>query len=258
MNDKFSRKIVIVTGALGHLGIEITKSLATHYQVIACHRPNSKKLDDLVNHNKEYIINFECDLAADTCSFIDKLKLLLNNNLSSNIIHGLVNNAIFHKDMGCKNELSPESLAGSVDGILGCHLRLTESLLPLMIAGSSVVNIASMYGIVAPNPHNYTAENSMNPIIYGALKAGLIQSTRWLSAKYGKNQIRFNSISYGPFPKSSVQEDKLFIQNLSRSTHLGRIGQPREAAGPVKFLLSDEASYITGTNLMVDGGWTAW
>ena len=90
------------------------------------------------------------------------------------------------------------------------------------------------------------------------MKSALQSATRWLSAVHCKDTgIRFNSIAFGPFPNQENQSED-FNKKLSKSTHIGRIGKPEEVIGPVKFLLSESSSYITGINLVVDGGWTAW
>ena len=98
-----------------------------------------------------------------------------------------------------------------------------------------------------------------NPVEYGVAKAGLQQMTRYLAVHWGRAGVRCNCISPGPFPPPDVQRDMpQFIERLARKTPLGRIGQAPEMAGAVVFLLSDAASYITGQNLQVDGGWTVW
>ena len=98
-----------------------------------------------------------------------------------------------------------------------------------------------------------------NPIEYGVGKAGIIQMTRYLAVHWGKQNVRCNCISPGPFPNPGVQTSHPeFIERLAGKSPMGRIGQPGEIAGAVQFLLSDAASYITGQNLFVDGGWTSW
>jgi len=123
----------------------------------------------------------------------------------------------------------------------------------------SLLLFGSMYGMLAPDQQMYQSPISPNPIEYGVGKAGIIQMAKYLAMHYGPKNIRCNSISPGPFPNLKVQLDHPeFVKRLEQKTFLGRLGAAREVAGAVGFLLSDAASYITGHNLVVDGGWTAW
>ena len=123
----------------------------------------------------------------------------------------------------------------------------------------SIVNITSMYGKVSPKPDMYTKLDLVNPLLYGSYKASLIQASKYLSSMLAPNGIRVNSVSYGPFPSCQVQGTQpLFVNKLAAQTHLNRVGQLSDVAGVIKFLLSDASSYITGTDISVDGGWTAW
>ena len=125
--------------------------------------------------------------------------------------------------------------------------------------GGSMVMFASMYGVVAPKPGNYPPPMAPNPIEYGAGKAGMIQMVRYMAGHFGPRNIRVNAVAPGPFPHQATQDGwSDFMDNLSSSTMLGRIGRRDEMAGPTAFLLSDAASYISGQCLSVDGGWTAW
>jgi NAD(P)-dependent dehydrogenase (short-subunit alcohol dehydrogenase family) len=147
------------------------------------------------------------------------------------------------------------------------HANLTSTfLLARAIGGSmaahgrgSIVLFSSMYGSVSPDPHAYEAPMNPNPIEYGAGKAGLQQMTRYLAVHWGRSGVRVNCISPGPFPNPELQKDNSkFVARLAAKSPMGRVGQGEEIAGAVAFLLSDAASYITGHNLAVDGGWTAW
>jgi NAD(P)-dependent dehydrogenase (short-subunit alcohol dehydrogenase family) len=123
----------------------------------------------------------------------------------------------------------------------------------------SIVLFSSMYGMVSPYPEVYKSPMNMNPIEYGTGKAGIIQMTKYFAVYYAKNGVRFNCISPGPFPNPSVQKEYPdFVERLGQKVPMGRIGRPKEIAGAVTFLLSDLASFITGHNLVVDGGWTCW
>ena len=93
---------------------------------------------------------------------------------------------------------------------------------------------------------------------YGIGKAAIIQYTKYSAVHLAKKNIRVNAISPGAFPKKDTQNNKEFINRLSSRIPLDRIGEPFEIKGAVVFLASDAASYITGHNLVVDGGWTIW
>jgi gluconate 5-dehydrogenase len=121
------------------------------------------------------------------------------------------------------------------------------------------VNIASIYGVVSPDFQVYEdIEQFINPPHYGAAKAGIIQLTKYFASHLGPLNIQVNSISPGPFPAKQVQDASLlFIERLSKKTMLKRVGKPEDIAGAVILLSSNGSDFITGHNLMVDGGWTA-
>jgi NAD(P)-dependent dehydrogenase (short-subunit alcohol dehydrogenase family) len=128
----------------------------------------------------------------------------------------------------------------------------------------SIVNIATMYATVAPRPQLYEGTTSLNPPGYSASKAALAAFTRYTASFWGSSGVRANCISPGPFSntedvagQNSVTEDSPFVQKLKGYTVLNRIGRPIELCGALLFLASDASTYVTGQNLIVDGGWTA-
>ncbi|HEY4380238.1 MAG TPA: SDR family oxidoreductase [Acidobacteriaceae bacterium] len=128
----------------------------------------------------------------------------------------------------------------------------------------SIINIATMYASVAPRPQLYEGTASLNPPGYSASKAALVAFTRYTASFWGREGVRANCISPGPFSntedvegQNSVTEDSPFVQRLKGYTVLNRIGRPLELCGALVFLASDASSYVTGQNLNVDGGWTA-
>lgn len=123
----------------------------------------------------------------------------------------------------------------------------------------SMVLFSSMYGSVSPDPRVYKEPMTPNPIEYGVGKAGVQQMARYFGVHHGPHGVRCNSISPGPFPNPKVQVDHPdFVSRLASRVPMGRVGHASEIAGAVVFLLSDASSFITGQNLAVDGGWTAW
>lgn len=150
--------------------------------------------------------------------------------------------------------------------VCGAFHQLAQECLPVLkegakhrSGGASIIALSSMYGLVSPNPGIYAQPLDVNPPYYGAAKAGLLQLVRWMSCNFANSGIRVNSISPGAFPKSvATPEFEAFQKRLCEKIPLARVGRPNEIAGPVVFLASDASSYMTGANLVVDGGWTAW
>lgn len=123
-------------------------------------------------------------------------------------------------------------------------------------AGGSVVNIGSIYGQVGSYPEAYEGLCPASPVSYHALKGGVIQMTRHLAAYWARDGVRVNCLSPGPFPGPAAPEG--LPERLAEKSPMGRMGRPHELKGALVLLAGDAGSYITGQNLTVDGGWTAW
>lgn len=132
---------------------------------------------------------------------------------------------------------------------------LTQAAVPaLKESRGNVIFIGSIYGMVGPDLRLYEGTSMGSPAAYAASKGGLVQMTRWLSTVLAPD-IRVNSVSLGGLARG---QDPSFVKAYIDRTPLGRMGTEDDAVGAVLFFASDAASWITGQNLIVDGGWTAW
>lgn len=121
---------------------------------------------------------------------------------------------------------------------------------------ASIVLLGSMYGQVGSYPDVYEGVSIANPAAYQALKGGVIQLTRHLAVYWAKDGVRVNCLSPGPFPSAAAPAE--MVARVRARSPMDRLGQPHELKGALVFLASDASSYVTGHNLNVDGGWTAW
>jgi len=116
--------------------------------------------------------------------------------------------------------------------------------------------LGSMYGLVGSYPDAYEGLVPASPAAYHALKGGVVHLTRHLAVYWAKDQVRVNCLSPGPFPSSTANAE--LVERLEKRSPMGRMGRPDELQGAALFLASNASSYVTGHNLVVDGGWTAW
>lgn len=124
--------------------------------------------------------------------------------------------------------------------------------------GGSLVQFSSMYGVVSPDPRAYPESQSINPPDYGFAKAGVLQLVRYQAVQLASRNVRVNAVVPGAFPGEKPRADAEFIERLSSRAPLGRVGDPEELVGAVVFLCSRASTFVTGTSITVDGGWTAW
>jgi len=173
----------------------------------------------------------------------------------------LVNNAVAMQ-VKSFDALAPEDFARTFQSSVIAAFESCRAALPALRRAvdeggdASVINIASMYATVAPDARLYADRSQQSPFHYGPAKAGLLQLTRHLAAEFGPHRIRVNALAPGPFPAAIA--DPAFGAALAAKTMLGRLGDKTEIGGPLLFLASPAASYVTGATLAVDGGWTAW
>jgi NAD(P)-dependent dehydrogenase (short-subunit alcohol dehydrogenase family) len=173
-------------------------------------------------------------------------------------IDGWINNAYPRtKDWGARFEdIDPDSWRKNVDMQMNSYFVCCQEVLKIMKKQNrgSIVNIASIYGVVGNDFTLYEEYNGTSPAAYSAIKGGLISFTRYLASYYGPSGIRINCVSPGGIFDN---QQPSFVARYEAKVPLRRMGNPDDIAPAVSFLISDEAKYITGQNLIVDGGWTA-
>ena len=253
-------KTVIVTGGAGYLLFPACRGFAEQGANVVVADYNQDRLDEAVRAlGKEFSpeqilgVNFDAGEEASCLALVDatlerfgKLDVLVSGTTGS-----------AGKQV---EDLSAEEFDKANRMNLTSPFFLARAAAKYMTDGGSIVFIASMYGLVAPNPSDYYPLGlTPNPVDYGAGKAGLCQLTRYLAAYWGSRNIRVNAVAPGAFPwRSGHGNNEEFIAVLGRKSMLGRIGRRDEVAGAVVFLATDEASFITGQILSVDGGVTSW
>ena len=136
---------------------------------------------------------------------------------------------------------------------------VAENMKKFNIKGS-IVNMNSIYGLLGQDLSVYEKTSMTENMVYSIIKGGLVNLTRQMASYYGKFGIRVNSICAGGLKghvaNSSKFQEKQFVKNYKKKVPLKRLGSPEEVAYVITFIASDAASYITGSNILVDGGWS--
>lgn len=256
-----NKKNILITGATGYLGQEMAFALCSRGAKVFVNSRDYNKANNLVNIlNKKGYLAEEAIFDVTNAASID----LWLENVELNTLHGVINNA-YAGSAGSIETSTEDDFRNSFDITVVAAQRLFKKLLPLFRLTRekneqvSILNISSMYGSVSPNLNVYKNKKVSNPPFYGASKAALHQWSKYGACEFSSEGIRFNTLSPGPFPNLNVQKESPdFVKILNEKVPMGRIGQAIEIRGPVVFLMSDDSSYVNGTNLEVNGGWTCW
>lgn len=264
-------KIVVLIGGGGYLGLEFTKALLEFGAIVySCDIKKSARIDDFKKQcgDRYYFHLVDCSNKEEIIKFKD---LILERE---NKVDVLINSVTAMSDDFYLpfEEGSLEGWEIGIKGNLTIPFLTTQVFIPVMAEQKcgSVINISSIYGIVGNDQRIYEGSNlhecylDTHPDLkqiyshaaYPAAKGGLITLTKYLAAYYGKDNVRINCISPGGV--YNEQENEVFVKKYSERTPLGRKANPDEINGALIFLASDASSYVTGHNLVVDGGWTAW
>lgn len=266
-------KVVVLIGGNGYLGKRFSKAILEYGGILhSCDIDITEYKDIKVLKekypNKFYLHKVDCAEKDEICTVKD---LILQEEGKVDVLI----NSVTMKSDDYYLPFEEISLEGWDIGLLGnltIPFLTIQAFIPIMVkqGKGSIINIASHYGIVGNDQRIYEGSNlheiytkdhpEIEQIysngVYNAAKGGLINFTRYLAAYYGKDNIRVNCISPGGIYQED--ENETFLKKYSEKTPLGRKAKPDEINGAVIFLASNASTYVTGHNLVVDGGYTIW
>ncbi len=273
IQEKFdlTGKVAVVTGGAGLLGAEFSRTLAEAGAAVA--------VVDLNAHAARKVASALCDAGYQANGFgTDITGPASVRDLVASVVKDfgrldiLVNSAAldpkFDPDASAKG-IAPGSFedypldqwnAALGVNLTGMFLITQACVKPMLAQGKkgSIINICSTYGLNGPDQRIYIKEGkrvAFKPVYYTVTKAGVLGFTKYLSAYYAGTEIRVNALTPGGVFNN---HEEYFVQNYSAKTILGRMARKDEMNGALLFLASEASSYMTGNNLVVDGGWTAW
>ena len=265
-------KVIIVTGGLGQLGAQYVKTLHDRGAKVAAlaTRVDAARVDRVLGAIKD-----SDRLLCAEVNITDKASI--NRVLDSieakwGVPDGLVNNAGVDTQPSAPPEVSgpfeefPEEVFREVVevNLVGTFLMTQQVGKRMKQAGKggSIINVGSIYGVVSPvqDIYSYKKEDTgipfVKPVAYSAAKSGLYNFTRYCATYWGRDGIRVNTLTLSGVERSD--QDPRFQKNYTNRIPIGRMAKAHEYNGTVVFLLSDASVYMTGSNVVVDGGWTAW
>jgi gluconate 5-dehydrogenase len=252
-----SGRVALVTGASGHLGSALAAALAE----AGCR---------VVVGSRDLQRGTEAARALGGAEQGRHLAVVLDHMDEGSLVRGfndavaaagrldvLVNNG--HEGLAADwTTVAAEQFSRQLANATGYFLlaRLMRDHVVSRKATASIIMLGSMYGVVGSYPDAYADITIASPIAYHALKGGIVQMTRHLAVYWAADGVRVNCLSPGPFP--SPRADPRLVERLCAKSPMKRMGLPHELKGAIVFLASDASSYMTGQNLLIDGGWTAW
>ena len=250
-------RVAMVTGGAGYLGTAICSALAEAGASVIVTSRDVKRAEEAaarlprhtgaehfgvcLDHKEDEAMQAGFAKAVDRAGRLD---ILFNNGQS-----------------GARNDwtdVSSDQFQDHLANATGYFLlaRLARERAVQGKTPTSIIMLGSMYGMVASYPDAYEDICPASSVAYHALKGGIIHMTRHLAVYWAKDDVRVNCLSPGPFPAERAPRE--MVARLCKKSPRGRMGLPHELKGAALFLASDASSYMTGQNIVVDGGWTAW
>jgi gluconate 5-dehydrogenase len=264
-------KTVLLTGASGFLGRTMARALLDNGATVLAFGGSERLEKQVASLNQEYAQGRVQAYRVDLYDVPAVENALAQVGREHPVVDVLVNNAHelgqrtgFNVPDGHLQDATLEGwMRNLTAGVYWAALTTQRIGAGMMTRGKgSIVNISTMYAVVAPSPQLYAGTGFINPPGYSASKAALLAFTRYTASFWGPHGVRANAILPGPFSNTeqdsdnSVAPDDPFLERLKARTVLGRVGNPRELVGALLYLASDASTFTTGLALVVDGGWT--
>lgn len=245
----------MVTGASGNLGAAISLGLAEYGAKVYLNGRDKKKIVnlkkkiDVLNYSSE-VANFDIENYKEAKRFflkIKKLDILINNAYSGK-------SGTFESSSLKDYEKSFKINVLAISNLVNLSIPFLKKS-----NNASIINISSMYGSIIPDPNLYKNTRLNNPPQYGVTKAALEHYSKYASVNLAKYGIRVNTISPGPFPnKMLIKKFPKFTNRLKKKNPMNKIGKPKDIITSILFLSSPYSSFVTGSNIPIDGGWKLW
>jgi len=263
---RLENRTVLVTGGAGFLGQTFALGLASEGArviVVDLDLAQAEKIAATINETGGTAKAFQCDvsnerdvvtLVASVKDEFGRIDVLLNNAASK----GTDVDRFFDRFEDFKLEVWREINSVNIDGMF----LMAREVGRLMVeqGGGSIIQTSSIYGVVGPDQRiyegsEYNGRPINTPAVYSMSKAAVIGLTKYLATYWGEQGIRVNTLTPGGI---SSGHDSVFVNKYANRVPMGRMGNPEDLVGAIIFLASDESSYITGQNIIVDGGLTVW
>ena len=259
-------RVVILTGAAGLLGRSYAAALVDAGARVALADVRAGAVKDLAaSFDARLVVPIEADVTQP-----DSVRAMVARTQEAfGRVDVLVNNAAidpkFDRATAADHAASFETFPlDAWQAAIGVNLTgmflCCQAVAPVMLAQGRgvIVNIGSIYGMVGPDQRLYETAGAgpvFKPVTYSVTKSAVYGLTQYLAAYWARKNVRVNALTLGGVEH---QQDPTFVQRYGERTPLGRMARPDEYGGALIFLASDASSYMTGANLVVDGGWTAW
>jgi NAD(P)-dependent dehydrogenase (short-subunit alcohol dehydrogenase family) len=258
---KLNGRRALITGSCGGLGRVMAPTLAELGADLVLLDRIDTPLAELA---ASVAADWSVDVAVHHCDLESQAarEALIAELVQENQIDILINNAAFVGTSGLQgwgvpfDEQSIETWRRALEVNLTAAFHLCQGLAPLLrsTGRGSIINIGSVYGEYGPDWELYKGTSMSNPAAYGASKGGLLQLTRWLATTMAP-AVRVNAISPGGIARGQAE---VFVERYEARTPLGRMATEDDFRGAVAFLATDMSAYMTGQNLLIDGGWGVW